>query len=513
MPELQNKLPEFVQRVIHSGTFRRSPKSQKLLDFIAQKSIALGPDNVTSKLLETEFFQLPDNGRNDKSSICRVQISRIRTLLGTYYQNEGADEPWQVTLESGSYGLTLTPGTADQSSFAPRLCILPLLNLGGDTRQLQICIGLCLDLIHLLAQSRTLRVVTPPQLGAAGPVDAELLKKLLGQSDFAIEGSVRFHPDSYKISIRLTDCRTNQVVWAEEFHLNHDPDSLFELQGKIALKIAAQIATPTGIIDRLARRKSLVGSAYTAVLRFYAYQEQFTPELLQLAKTELHEAVKNAPKYAEAWACLSGVYWNEYIFGLNNALDSEDALNKSVEYAQHALHLAPDSVTGTYALAVAFFQKDELMLFREYAHRTLEMAPYRADLIAGIGFFEAYAGDWKLGLSLMDRARELAPFHPDWYWFPYASDAYLREDYATALQYAKRVNPKAFPFFLLYIATIYHRLGMQAQAQASLDAVKSVMPGLMEGLETLLWRFLRHRVLHEKMLGDLMAIHSLQASP
>jgi TolB-like protein len=508
---MQSKLPQFVRKAIDSDTFKRSPKSQKLLDFIAHKSVALGPDQVTAKLLESEFFGLDDSAKSEKSSICRVQISRIKTLLATYYDTEAQDEPWQLAIESGSYGLTLKPSTADQSSFAPRLCILPLVNLGGDTRQQQICTGLMLDLIHLLARSRTIRVLTLPQMGATqSPANDELAAKLLTQSDYALEGSVRFQPAAYKIAIRLTDCRTNQVAWSQEFQLEYGSDRLFDLQNEIALKIAAQLATPTGIIDRLARSKTQTGSAYTAVLRFYAYTEQFTPDLHQQAKLELLEAVKIAPLYAEAWACLSGVYWNEYLFGFNPSADTVDPLSKSIECAQHALALAPDSVTGTYALAVALFQKGELALFREYAQKTLDMAPYRADLIAGIGFFQAYSGDWKLGLSLMDRARELAPFHPDWYWMPYVSDAYLREDYSTAMHYAKRVNPQAFPFFALYMAAICHRLQMHTEAQASLNAVKAMVPDLMDQLDALLARFLCNAPLHQKMLGDLLAVHNFE---
>lgn len=509
---MQRKLPEFVRKVLASDTFKKSPKSQKLLDFIAQKSVALGADKVTSKLLESEFFGLDDGVKGEKSSICRVQISRIKTLLRSYYENEGQDEPWQLAIEDSSYGLTLKPGTGDQSSFAPRLCILPLLNLGGDSRQQQICTGLSLDLIHLLAQSRTIRVLTLPNLGAAPSTSSNgLADKLVSQSDYSLEGSVRFQPASYKISVRLTDCKTSQVVWTEEYILSHDHEQLFDLQSEIALKIAAQLATPTGVIDRLARNKSHSGSAYMAVLRFYAYTEQFTPELHQQAKVELLEAVKNAPLYAEAWACLSGVYWNEHLFGFNPSGDIENPLDKSIECAQRALTLAPDSVTGTYALAAAFFQKGELALFREFAGKTLDMAPYRADLIAGIAFFEAYSGHWTQGLSLMDRARELAPLHPDWYWMPYVSDAYLREDYPTALQYAKKVNPASFPFFSLYIAAIYHRLDMVVESQASLDAVKAMVPDLMEKLDALLMRFLCNRELHKKMLGDLLAVHSVSS--
>ena len=505
---MNRTFPQFVRKVVDSDTFKRSPKSQKLLDFIAQKSLEIGPEKVTAKLLETEYFGVNDSVKTEKSSICRVQISRVKTLLTTYYEAEGADEPWQLAIEGGSYGLILKPSTADQTSLAPKLCILPLLNLGGDSRQQQVCTGLTLDLIHLLAQSCTIRILTLPQLWAITN-QSEVTSKLLAQSNYALEGAVRFQPGAYKIVIRLTNCKNNQVLWSEAFDLNYDGDRLFDLQNEIALKIAAQLATPTGLIDRLTRQALPTGTAYTAVLRFYAYTEQFNPELHEQAKHELLEVVKNSPLYAEAWACLSGVYWNEYLFGFPNATDTIDPLQKSIECAQHALHLAPGSVTGTYALAMALFQKGELALFREYAQKTLNMAPFRADLIAGIGFFHACSGDWTLGLSLTDRARELAPFHPDWYWIPYVLDAYQRDDYSTALHFAKRVNPQAFPFFPLYTTAVYHRLQMPQEAKESLNTSKAAVPDLMNGLDSMLWRFLQNKELHTKMLGDIMAVHNL----
>lgn len=506
---MSQELPKFSLKVINSETFKRSPASQKLLGFVAEKSLALGPEQVTAKLLESEYFALDGSFKSRKNSICRVQISRVKKLLETYYETEGQDDSWRLAIEGGSYGLTLKPSAAERSSFAPRLLILPLVNLGGDTQQQIICTGLTMDLIHLLAQSSTIRVKAPSHIGeASSPAKSEQIDKLLRQSDFALEGAIRFQPDEYKIAMRLTQCKTSLVVWSGEFNLSYRTDRLFELQNEIVLKIASQLAIPTGVIDRLIRQKPQDNSAYSAVLRFYAYTEQFTPELHKQAKADLLEAIKIAPLYAEAWACLSGIYWNEHLFGFNPSPDVKEPLDRSIECAQHALKLAPDSVTGTYALAAALYQKGDLPLFRAYAQKILDMAPYRADLIAGIGFFEAYSGNWTQGLSLMARARELAPFHPDWYWMPYVADAYLRENYETALQFANRVNPKSFPFFPLYTTAIYHRLQLPTQAQASLNSVKAVVPDLMDRLDSLLARFLCNRTLHQKMLSDLLSVHN-----
>jgi hypothetical protein len=44
------------------------------------------------------------------------------------------------------------------------------------------------------------------------------------------------------------------------------------------------------------------------------------------------------------------------------------------------------------------------------------------------------------GCELMQRAMTLNPRHPGWYWFPYVTDAYFRQEYSRALDYALRLT-------------------------------------------------------------------------
>ncbi len=107
MPESIHRLSVVVQKIINSETFKRSPERQRLLAFVAQKTIELGPKQVSGKLLESDFFKLPDESSTEKSSTCRVQISRIKSLLDNFYDSEGLNEPWRIAFENGCYLETL----------------------------------------------------------------------------------------------------------------------------------------------------------------------------------------------------------------------------------------------------------------------------------------------------------------------------------------------------------------------------------------------------------------------
>jgi TolB-like protein len=501
-----------VKAVLGSETFKRASKIRNLLEFLADRTAALGAENVTAQLVTTEFFKLTGQ-QAEKSSIHRVQISRLKTLITNFYRQEGRDQRWQLSILAGCYGLDLVPSADDQSNFSPRLGIIPFQNLGGDSFQHEICIGMAHDLIHMLAQTRTLRLISMThQMDYSEASRSKFLSVANEYADYVLDGSVRFKPGGYEILSKLTDVKTCQVMWSQKFELPSDPTQLFEFQNEIALKIAASMATPTGIISRMARNKPSDGSAYAAVLHFYAHTEKYTPQSHAIAKASLLSAVQNAPLYAEAWACLSGIYWNEHVFGFEKALTDRKALDESIRCAMHALTLAPDCVTAIYALASSHYQRGEKSLFKEYSSKVLELAPYRSDILAGIGVFTACNGDWEDGLVLMDRARELIPLHPDWYWLPYYANEYRQGNLDKAIDYLSKVNAQAFPHSLLFIAAIQARQGDHPAALKTFSALKKIFPDLSEKLPTYLQRLFPHSEIYNLLLADLLDVQAESAS-
>ena len=501
-----------VKAVLGSETFKRASKIRKLLEFLADRTAALGSENVTAQLVATAFFQLTAQ-QAEKSSIHRVQISRLKTLLTDFYRQEGRNQSWQLSILAGCYGLDLVPSADDQSNFSPRLAIIPFQNLGGDSSQQEICIGMAHDLIHMLAQTRTLRLISiTHQMDYLQASRAKFLSAANENADYVLDGSIRFKPGGYEILSKLTDVKTCQVMWSQKFELPIDSTHLFEFQYEIALKIAASLATPSGVISRLVRNKPSDGSAYAAVLHFYAHTEKYTPQSHAIAKASLLSAVQNAPLYAEAWACLSGIYWNEYVFGFEKALTDSKALDESIRCAMHALTLAPDCVTAIYALASSHYQRGEKSLFKEYSIKVLELAPYRSDIVAGIGVFTACNGDWEGGLVLMDRARELTPLHPDWYWLPYFANEYRQGNLNKALDYLYKVNPQSFPQSLLFFAAIQARQGNHPAALKTFSALKKIFPDLSEKLPTYLQRLFPHSEMCILLLADLLDVQAESAS-
>src|SRR5262249_2464106 len=151
----------------------------------------------------------------------------------------------------------------------------------------------------------------------------------------------------------------------------------------------------------------------------------------------LESAVQKAPAYADAWAMLALLRFQEYGQGFNLQRDS---LTSGVAAAQRAVAADPSNHLAYGSLAQALFFQKDFASFRNAARRALELNPMDGNSTAYLGNLLAYSGDWEHGLELTARAKQLDPHHPAWYWYADFYNAYHQGDYGGALGITQRVN-------------------------------------------------------------------------
>jgi len=93
-----------------------------------------------------------------------------------------------------------------------------------------------------------------------------------------------------------------------------------------------------------------------------------------------------------------------------------------------------------FSLAQALFFQKEFQSFRNAAARAVELNPMDGNSLAFLGELLIYAGDSERGLSLAERAKQLNPNHPGWYWHANFNHAYREGDYRGALACALKSN-------------------------------------------------------------------------
>jgi hypothetical protein len=108
-----------VERLVRSKAFETSEVHRKLLQYLAEKSISGEDDRLKEYTIGLEAFGKPSTYDPKHDSIVRLQASRLRQKLSTYYQIEANGDPLLISLPKGAFKLSFEPRV--ETRLEPRL--------------------------------------------------------------------------------------------------------------------------------------------------------------------------------------------------------------------------------------------------------------------------------------------------------------------------------------------------------------------------------------------------------
>jgi len=274
--------------------------------------------------------------------------------------------------------------------------------------------------------------------------------------------------------VQLVDTTSGVHLWAENYERSFDPEMIFELQDDLVPRIVSTVADLHGVLPRsmsedVRSRPPEQLSPYEAVLRSINYAEKVSREALTDAISVLESAVQKAPAYAEAWAVLATMLTHDYAQGFNLRPDS---LVRAEAAARQAIELSPSSHLAWYGLAYVYFFKRESQSFRNAAERAVALNPMDGNSLASLGELLIFAGDGERGLELSQRAKQLNPNHPGWYWYANFYQAYRDRDYRAALNFVLKAN---LPGHWAQHAMIAAACGQLGDREAAAKAVAELL--------------------------------------
>ena len=278
--------------------------------------------------------------------------------------------------------------------------------------------------------------------------------------------------------MQLVDASSGAHLWAETYERSFTPEAVFELQDELVPRIVSTVADTHGVLPRsmsetLRSRDPATLSPYEALLRGFAYFQRVNAAEHLAVRAGLERAVQEAPSNADCWAMLSMLFREEYNHGFNLR---PDPLGRAFTAARRAIEIAPSNHLAYHALASVLFFRRETQAFRSAVQRAITLNPMDGFTIAYMGFLTAYSGDWARGGELVEKARNLNPNHPGWYWFPPVFDAYRKGDYTGALEFALKVNMPGFWRNSLALAVTYGQLGELELARNAAQELLAVRP-------------------------------------
>lgn len=99
----ENELQNQVSRISASRVFEHSQTLQRLLRYLANKSIEAPGEQIKEYTVGVEALERRPDFDPKEDTIVRVQIHRLREKLFEYYKSEGMHDPILVTIPRGRY--------------------------------------------------------------------------------------------------------------------------------------------------------------------------------------------------------------------------------------------------------------------------------------------------------------------------------------------------------------------------------------------------------------------------
>ena len=235
------------------------------------------------------------------------------------------------------------------------LAVLPFANISPDPNDAYFAEGLTEELISVLSQLRSLRViartsVTPYRGTSKGVSD---IGKELGVSSI-LEGSVRKAGNRLRITVQLIDVASQGHVWANNY--DRELVDVFAIQAEIAREVAEALKITLGATEatRLETRPTARPDSYLAYLKGRTLLRDRSPTALASAREQFELAIRLDSRNASAYSGLSDVVMLQGIYiRSRNAADIE----ASRAFALHALELDPASGEAHASLAHALSEE------------------------------------------------------------------------------------------------------------------------------------------------------------
>ena len=411
---------------------------------------------------------------------CLEKDPRHRVQTARDVGNEFRDLGKSLSRKEGTSSSTPRAATSFDSGAARAeegfwVAVLPFKHKGANAGLDALAEGITEEIITGLSRFSYLRVIarSSTEKFASESGDVRTIGKGLG-ARYLMEGSLRQAGSRLRVGVQLVDAVSGAHLWAETYERPFSPDTLFELQDDIVPRVVSTVADIQGVLPRnmteaLRNQDPEKLTPYEALLRSFGHHQRLTAAEHAVARSVLERAVQQPPDRGDCWAMLSWMYREEYTHGFNPRPDS---LGRALTAARRAVEAAPTNHLAHAALATALFFHHELGAFRAAAERSLALNSMDGLTSAYLGFQIAYSGDWERGCALAERATQLNPNSPGWYWFPLILNAYRQGDYQRARDLVQKVNMPGFWRTQFMLAVCNGQLG---ELEAAGNAVRELL--------------------------------------
>jgi adenylate cyclase len=367
----------------------------------------------------------------------------------------------------------------------PRIAVIPFEELSSDAEDAYFSEGLSKDINAYLSKFTNLFVLAPGSVARyRDNVDCEMIRSELG-ADYILEGTVRRSQEKLRITTTFTDAETcRQLDPPGPYDRDLDVANLLDVQLEIAKKVAASVGSAdaplfNSRVQSTIRHKAANSlEAYDCVLLSYWFYENFEADRHRRARACLEKAVEFDSDYSVGWSRLAFSYLESKKYAIDTPSDWAE---KSRAAANRAISLDPDNPDAYYALAILTqMTSQDMSEFQAFADKAIELNPNDAFVLADLGTWMGYAGEWEKGKEWVARAMLLNPKHQSWWHQVWHLDYFLSGEYGKSIEAALKMNLPGNYMVQSSLTAAYAMNGEQQKAEATLAHLLELRPNYGE---------------------------------
>jgi len=363
----------------------------------------------------------------------------------------------------------------------PKIAVIPFNDLTGNPDDAYFGAGLTKDINAQLSKFSNFFVFAPGSVSSfRNNPDCKTVRNELA-ADYILGGTVQRSLNKLRVTTTFTDAETcRQLDAPGPFDRDLSVDNVLDIQLEIAKKVVAQVGSAdaplfnANIQNEIRDRAPDNLEAYQCVLLSYWFYETFESDRHRKARACLENAVKLDAEYSLGWSRLAF----SYIETKKYAIDTpEDWAKLSRDAAYRAIDLDPDNPDAYYALAILTqMTSQDQVEFQNFAERVIELNPNDAFVLADLGTWMGYAGQWELAKSWVSRSMQLNPKHQSWLWQTWHLDHFLKGEYKESRDYALKMNLPNNYMVQASLTAAYAMNGEQENSEKTLARVFELRP-------------------------------------
>lgn len=293
------------------------------------------------------------------------------------------------------------------------VAVLPFDNLSDAPDAEPFAVGLHDDLLTELCRASALTVISRTSVRAYRGTNKGIreIARELGVGTI-VEGGVQKTGNRVRLNIQVIDARTDTHRWAERYDRDLTPESIFELQSKLAFRIMESVKTELTSEERA--RVSRAPTDDLEAYRLYSLGREAhvdrSEEGMGTAASYFERALERDPDYAEAWAGLGIALVGLVDYG---HVEDEAVLERGIAALDRAVELDPELPEAHAGIGSMRIYLHDGEGAREALGKAVELGPGLSLGYQWMSWVELLLGDPEAAARAADRATRLAPLDPE----------------------------------------------------------------------------------------------------